>query len=168
MKLAIDVHYCNNEYAVAAGVLFSDWQSSTCTNKLSVKINEIEPYEAGSFFKRELPCILSLLKEIKENIEIIVIDGYVTLGEENRPGLGAHLHNKLSKKVPIIGVAKNSFTGTPKDCEVLRGLSKNPLYITSIGISLSEAKNYIKQMHGNYRVPTLLKLVDSECRNEIT
>ena len=168
MKLVIDVHYSQNEYAVASGMLFSEWDSPSYENKLSVKIADIEPYQPGSFFKRELPCILALLKEIKENYEVIVIDGYVTLGEDEREGLGTHLYNSLSKKVPIIGVAKNSFAGTPEECKVLRGSSKNPLYVTSIGISRSEAKSYIQKMHGEYRVPTLLKLVDSECRNEIT
>ncbi|MCE2594357.1 endonuclease V [Motilimonas cestriensis] len=168
MKLVIDVHYNNNEFAVASGVLFSDWESSSYTSKLSVKINDIEPYQPGSFFKRELPCILALLNEIKDDVEVIVIDGYVTLGEARQDGLGSHLYNNLNTKVPIIGVAKNRFAGTPEQCEVLRGTSKKPLYVTSIGISQSEAKKFIQQMHGEYRVPTLLKLVDSECRNEIT
>ncbi len=38
------------------------------------------------------------------------------------------------------------------------------LYITSIGIAQVKAKEHIQQMHGKYRFPTLLKLVDSSCR----
>lgn len=38
----------------------------------------ILPYEPGSFYKRELPCILSLLKDIYKQLDAIVIDGYAT------------------------------------------------------------------------------------------
>ncbi len=168
MKLVIDVHYKNDDFAVASGVLFTVWESPSLERKLSVRINEIKPYKPGSFFERELPCILSLLDELNEELDLIVIDGYVTLGSEKRDGLGAHLYREIGKKTPVIGVAKNSFSGTPDECKIYRGISKNPLFVTSIGIEQSDAKKYIESMHGEHRVPTLLKMVDSECRNEIT
>ena len=45
--------------------------------------------------------------------------------------------------------------------EVLRGESKKPLYITAKGIDLHKAAEFIQKMHGDFRIPTLLKLVDS-------
>ena len=49
-------------------------------------------------------------------------------------------------------------------CELLRGESVKPLYITAKGMSLDEAKKVVASMHGKYRFPTLLKEVDSVAR----
>lgn len=95
----------------------------------------------------------------------IIIDGYVTLGEEARGGLGAHLFAALEEKVPIIGVAKSRFEGTPAECELLRGTSERPLYVTSRGIPLEEAKRLVASMHGEHRLPTLLRAADRLCRS---
>ena len=167
MNLAIDVHYQGDEYAVASGVLFRDWASPIAERSVSVCVNDIKPYKSGRFFERELPCVLALLRSIDEMLDVIVIDGYVTLGEEKYAGLGTHVYNAIEKKTPIIGVAKNSFNGTPEECKVFRGKSQNPLYVTSVGLDLHQAKRNIALMHGAYRVPTLLKLTDSECREKL-
>ncbi|TQV71973.1 endonuclease V [Aliikangiella marina] len=164
MKLAIDVHYNGDDYAIASGVLFKDWESAEVEAVVSVRVDEILPYQSGSFYKRELPCVLALLKKIKIEPEIIVIDGYVTLGDDQTDGLGAHLYKAIDSKIPIIGVAKNSFSGTGEKYQVFRGDSKKPLYITTAGMNLETAKNKIKSMHGKFRIPTILKRVDSECR----
>lgn len=168
MYLVIDVHYFNDDYAVASGILFVDWGSSDFVKKVSIKVEDIKPYEPGSFYERELPCILSLLNEISPKPDLVIIDGYVTLGAEGRKGLGAHLYHALGEEIPIIGVAKNSFAGTPDDKKIYRGESEKPLYVTSIGIDQNEAKRLIQSMQGDFRIPTLLKMVDSECRSGIT
>jgi len=94
----------------------------------------------------------------------VVIDGYVWLGEPNHYGLGLYLYDALYKKVPIIGVAKNRFKDTPKECELFRGSSKKPLFITSVGVDLESAKKFIESMYGDYRIPKLLKKVDNLSR----
>jgi deoxyribonuclease V len=38
------------------------------------------------------------------------------------------------------------------------------LFITAAGVSLERAADYIKAMHGPFRLPTLLKRVDQLCR----
>ena len=119
----------------------------------------------GEFYQRELPCLLEALKGL-DDIEYIVVDGYVWLDIETHKGLGLHLYEALEKKVPIIGVAKAKFGNTPKVCELLRGESVKPLYITSKDMDLEEAKMAIASMHGKYRFPTLLKEVDSLARRE--
>lgn len=47
---------------------------------------------------------------------------------------------------------------------ILRGESKNPLFISAVGLPLPQAAAQIAQMEGTYRIPTLLKRVDSESR----
>ena len=163
MILATDVQYAETT-ALAAGLLFSDWKSDVVKNVVLKNINKIEPYQAGAFYKRELPCILALLDDVDIKLDAIIIDGYVTLGKEEKEGLGMHLYKAIRQSTPIIGVAKKSFIGTPENCQILRGKSKNPLYITAVGLSLQESKQLISNMHGNNRLPTLLKKVDQLCR----
>ena len=121
-------------------------------------------YEPGQFYKRELPCILKLVEENKLRVDCIVIDGYVFLDGCGKAGLGKHLYDALSGKVPVIGVAKNRFKDIGSEYEVRRGSSNRPLYITAAGIELDTAKELIRTMHGNYRVPTLLKRADQVAR----
>lgn len=163
MILAIDVHYAENS-ALIAGLIFQQWDSTTPTRIYSKHIHPIADYESGNFYKRELPCILALLQDITDPIDCIVIDGYVTLGHDNKAGLGFYLWQSLTTKIPVIGVAKNYFKDTPKACEILRGQSLKPLYINTIGIDLEQAKQYILEMSGQHRIPTLLKLVDQKSR----
>ena len=165
MKLAIDVYYYEGK-AKTVGVLFNEWEDENPIRIESTYINEVEDYESGSFYKRELPCIVKLLEntDLKE-IKVIIIDGYVYLDNNRKHGLGYYLYNYLDKKIPVIGVAKKSFhNNNLYVTSLLRGKSNNPLYITSIGIDLSEAVESIKKMHGVSRIPTLLKLTDRQTR----
>ena len=164
MILATDVHYKEDHTATAAGLLFSDWQLPQFNRVIVKEFKKVKPYVSGSFFRRELPCIMGLLNEVKESLEIIVIDGYVVLGGNCAPGLGARLHQEIHQAVPVIGVAKERYAGTPETCAVYRGASKKPLFITSVGIPLPVAKQHIKSMYGPTRIPLLLKKVDQICR----
>jgi len=166
MIYAFDVDYNGNDNAVVATVGFEKWSNPTASFIKKDFIEPILPYESGSFYKRELPCLLTALQNL-ENIECVVVDGYVWLDEPTHWGLGMYLYEALGQKVPIIGVAKNRFGNTPKVCELLRGESQKPLYITSVDLTLEDAKKFIAQMSGKYRFPTLLKEVDSLCRQGI-
>lgn len=159
MIFAIDVHY-RETFAVAAGILFEEWNSEEIFREVAVKIEEVAEYVPGEFYKRELPCITELLKEVNEQLDYLVIDGHVYLGSEEKPGLGKYLWDSLENKIPIIGVAKSAFKDSPKETELRRGNSDRPLYITAIGVDSGEALEYIKMMHGEHRIPTLLKKVD--------
>jgi deoxyribonuclease V len=127
-------------------------------------IEKVEPYEPGSFYLRELPCLLAALGHLKAPLDTAVIDGYVWLGPENSPGLGAHLYQALGSKTPVIGVAKSPFKGAPNAQRVFRGKSARPLYVTSAGMEPVEAVRKIANMHGPHRIPTLLRRVDRLCR----
>ena len=159
MIIAFDVAYTES-FAHVVALVFEDWTSQHCTQSYTLNVQEIAEYESGQFYKRELPCILALFKQVKEPITMIVVDGYVTLGEDQHKGLGQYLYEALDGKIPVIGVAKNGFKGTPSYCEILRGQSTKPLYITAKGIELEQAKNNVQKMYGKYRIPELLKQVD--------
>jgi deoxyribonuclease V len=164
MIAAADVHYSKN-WAVAGAILFKYWSSDQPKIAVRQPLARVEPYEPGLFYKRELPCLLKVLERVKNKFEIIIIDGYVWLDAENRPGLGAHLHQALGEKIPVIGVAKSKFKEALYAKSVLRGRSRRPLYVTAIGIEATVAAKHIENMHGRHRIPTLLKMVDMLCRD---
>ena len=163
MIFAIDVDYRKNG-AKIAGVLFEIWESEDVVEKYTLFTDHVAEYVPGHFYKRELPCIMSLLEHIPSSITCIVIDGYVHLGSKKIPGLGKHLWDEFNGAIPVIGVAKSFFKDTPKNTELLRGRSTKPLYITAEGIDLEVAKKNIFKMKGKHRIPTLLKYVDTLCR----
>jgi deoxyribonuclease V len=159
----VDVDY-RDTYAVAACILFRDWNDATVAESRTAVVPLVEPYVPGQFYRRELPCVLAILRAVATPIETIVIDGYVWLDAGGRPGLGARLFDELDRKVPVIGAAKSAFRGS-SPIEVRRGRSDRPLYVTSAGIPPAEAADCIRRMHGDSRVPTLLKQVDRLCRS---
>ena len=96
------------------------------------------------------------------SIEAIIIDGYIYVDNEKSYGLGGKLYEKLGNKIPVIGVAKTPFfTNKETVKEINRGKSKNPLYISSIGIDLDKAAKQIEDMYGNFRIPEILKKLDA-------
>lgn len=161
MILAFDTYYFDNK-AKTVALTFKNWEDSIEQNIFSELLENAEEYTSGEFYKRELPCILSLIKNINpKEIELIIIDGFVYLNDDLKKGLGAYLYESLNQKVPIIGVAKTDFISLKSNKRLLlRGESKNPLYITAIGIHLDKATSNIQLMHGEYRIPTLLKRLD--------
>jgi deoxyribonuclease V len=159
MILAVDVDY-REDKAVTAGVLFQNWQDSEPVEELIAPILTVAEYEPGKFYKRELPCVLALLQQLEQLPEFIVIDGYVYLDRNQKPGFGKHLYDALEGKCVIIGVAKTRFKDTPAETEIFRGGSKRALYVTAVGINEAEAKGLIMRMHGEHRIPALLKRGD--------
>lgn len=166
MITAFDVNYLNDD-ATTACVCFHDWTDSTSIQDFVEITHNVAPYESGKFYKRELPCIVSLLNKHNLQPSIIIVDGYVWL-DENQIGLGGHLYNDLGGNIPVIGVAKTKFKSHSKVKEVFRGQSQTPLYVSAIGIDLDEAAQNIEKMDGTFRLPILLKRVDQLCRGIIT
>ncbi|MFK7810724.1 MAG: endonuclease V [Saprospiraceae bacterium] len=161
MILAFDTYYFEDK-AKTACLCFQNWEDATPLKILTETLEGIAEYEPGSFYKRELPCILSLLKTVNlKEVEYIVIDGFVVLDDNGKAGLGAYLYKSLEEKVPVIGVAKSSFHQNEKFVRaLLRGESQKPLYITSAGIGPDDACKFIRRMSGKYRMPDLLRMVD--------
>jgi exodeoxyribonuclease-5/deoxyribonuclease V len=165
--LAFDTYYSEDK-AKTVCIAFESWENENNFKIYHETIEDVDNYISGEFYKRELPCILSLLTIVGlDNIELIIVDGFVFLDDNNKFGLGAYLYQKLNKKIPVIGVAKRDFATINKNRkEVTRGKSENPLFVTSIGIDLDIASKKIKDMEGNYRMPTLLKKLDQLTRKK--
>lgn len=161
MILAFDTHYFDDK-AKTVAVQFEQWTDEAANHIYTETLTGIAAYESGEFYKRELPCIVSLLKKVDlGSITTIVVDGFVVLDDKGTLGLGGYLYDTLDQKIPVIGVAKNNFAKIEKlKTPILRGDSMKPLYITSKGIALQKAASHIQEMHGEYRFPTLLKEVD--------
>lgn len=167
MLICLDVDY-REQGAIAAGVIFEVWDAPSASLDWVTQINEVAPYLPGSFFLRELPCLLAVLRCIPTSfsIECILVDGYVWLDGEGRMGLGAHLFKALEERIPVVGVAKTSFAGATA-IPLLRGSSQRPLWITSVGMDPTLAASRIASMHGHFRIPTMLQRVDQLCRRGI-
>jgi deoxyribonuclease V len=168
MITALDVQYDDNHgRALAAAVVLHDWPDKHPAAEYTVVCRDIQSYVAGEFYRRELPCLLAVLRELPTPPRIIVIDGFVTLGDltaGGKPGLGLHLWEALGRNTPIIGVAKTSYHGATA-IPITRGESKVPLYITAVGIEPATAAQHIQQMAGPYRIPDLLRRVDQLARS---
>lgn len=167
MIYAFDTYYYE-DFAKTVCIAFEDWSSEHENEMFNEKTKITADYESGAFYKRELPCILSLLEKIQlKSNDIIIVDGYVTLNDEGKIGLGGYLFEALNRKFPVIGIAKNGFSSPDsKRREVFRGESKTPLFLTSIGIDIDEVQKKVEKMHGNFRFPTLLKKLDQLTREE--
>ncbi|HEX6094921.1 MAG TPA: endonuclease V [Thermoanaerobaculia bacterium] len=159
---ALDVHYAGSD-ATAACILFAGWRATTPVQELVRYFSEVAPYEPGAFFRRELPCLTGILSRLPQRPDAVIIDGYVWLDPEGRPGLGAHLFRELGETTPIIGVAKSAFPGAPA-VEILRGQSRTPLYITAAGTDVDQAAENVRGMGGSHRIPDMLKRADRLCR----
>lgn len=167
MFACTDVDYRMDDSARAAAVFFESWADEKPALERVERLANVAPYQAGQFYQRELPCLLAVLDGHLQGLNAVIIDGYVTLDTAGRSGLGQHLFEALGGQIPVIGVAKTAFQGSPHAAQVLRGTSQTPLYITAAGTGVQEAAQHIREMHGAHRMPTLLKRVDRLCR-EVT
>jgi len=158
MIVALDATY--NEpagRATAAAIVFQDWLDSQPVAEYAVTTDVAGPYVPGQFYLRELPCLVEVLQQVKEPIDVVIVDGFVHLGPN--PGLGMHLWESMGRQFPVVGVAKSSFRDADA-IEVLRGTSRNPLYVTAAGTDAATAAENVRSMHGAYRIPTMLRRVD--------
>jgi len=167
MILALDVHYKEDSSAKSVGVLF-EWDDDKAQQVLIEYIYGINDYVPGEFYKRELPCLLKIIETIDLNsLEAIIVDGYIYVDNLGKFGLGGILWETLNQRIPVIGLAKTSFHGNKETVkEILRGESKNPLFVSSIGFDLNTASERVKNMKGDYRIPTLLKEMDVSTKTE--
>ncbi|GAB0157717.1 endonuclease V [Chryseobacterium sp. Alg-005] len=165
MIYAFDTYYFD-DFANTICIAFEDWNSEKESLIFRKKTNITSEYESGAFYKRELPCILSLLNKIHLiEGDIIVVDGYVTLDNHGKIGLGGYLFNALEQKYPVVGIAKNEFSAPDAQRRnIYRGESKTPLFLTAMGIEVDKLVPRIEGMHGPYRIPDLLKKLDQLTR----
>jgi deoxyribonuclease V len=163
MKAVLDAHY-RADRAVAACVVFNQWEDSAPQAVFRAAAPVRAPYRAGRFYERELPGLLAVLARAARFFEVVVVDGYVHLMPSVGKGLGLHLHEALGGITPVVGVAKSPLTIAGRCLPIYRGRSRRPLFISAAGWPLSKAAGDIAGMHGPYRIPTLLRLADRQAR----
>jgi deoxyribonuclease V len=163
MIACLDVDY-RDAVACAAGVTFRDWRDADTVDERVIYVGAVEPYAPGQFFRRELPCLLAILRALPP-VRVVVVDGYVWLDGAAKAGLGAHLYHALAEQIPIIGVAKTRFRGAEGACELIRGESRRPLFITAAGMETECAAEHVRAMPGRHRIPRLIARADYLCRN---
>ena len=156
----VDVHY--GELRARAGcVVAAGWRDERPVREAVAEVDVAAEYVSGELYRRELPPILAVLTG-QDDLTCIVVDGHAWLGPD-RPGLGVHLHRALGERIAVVGVAKNPFVGAPA-IPVLRGESARPLWVSAIGLDAALAAAEIATMHGEHRIPTLLRRADHLAR----
>jgi deoxyribonuclease V len=161
MYAAVDVHYPPAGGARAALVLAPDAAFATIASEKTVLIDRVAKYQPGEFYRRELPPIRAVLEDV-DDLDLLIIDGYVTLDPDGRPGLGAHAHAEFG--VPVIGVAKTRFAPAVHAIPVVRGSAARPLYVTAAGIQPVDAAEVVRAMTGKFRLPDALRRADALAR----
>ena len=161
--VAVDVHYPPAGGAHAALVTALEPRFGQLAEERVRWLDRVEPYQPGLFYTRELPALTAVLADLDHPVSLLVIDGYVDLDPQGRPGLGARLHAQL--KVPVIGVAKTAFHTASHAVPVRRGGARRPLYITSAGLPVESAAALVAEMAGPYRLPDALRRVDTLARS---
>jgi deoxyribonuclease V len=160
--VAVDAAYVEPaKTSVAAAVVFEDWRDASPASEYVAELNQMAAYVPGQFYRRELPILLAVLEQVREPVDAVVIDGFVQLGE--KPGLGMHLWEARDGRFAVIGVAKSPFRGAG-GVPVSRGASRQPLYVTAVGMDVQDAAQWIEAMHGPHRLPVLLKRADRLAR----
>jgi deoxyribonuclease V len=164
MFAAVDVHYPSSGGAQAALVLASDATFSTIVSEKTVLTEHVAPYQPGEFYRRELPPLRAVLADTHD-IDLLIIDGYVTLDPDGRPGLGAYAHAEFG--VAVTGVAKTQFAPAIHAVPVTRGIATRPLYVTAAGFPAAEAAELVRAMSGKFRLPDALRRADSLARGRL-
>jgi deoxyribonuclease V len=160
----LDVSYASDLAGVAC-LLADSWTAATPAREISRCLRcAAADYVPGQFYKRELPLLRAVIDDLTSGPAVLVIDGYVWLGVNNEPGLGAHLFEALRSTVAIVGVAKSRYRGDTWSERVYRGDSLRPLYVTAAGVETATAAGLVAGMHGKHRIPTLLQWADRLAR----
>jgi deoxyribonuclease V len=160
--VAADVQYLASGGARAAAVVSADACFSRLVADRVELVPDVQPYQPGQFWRRELPPLHAALDGLT-GMTLLVVDGYVDLDPDGRPGLGARAHADFA--VPVIGVAKSAFRTDTHAIPVLRGASARPLYVTAAGMPRTVAADLVRQMAGRHRIPDALRRADSLARN---
>jgi deoxyribonuclease V len=160
---AVDVYYPETGGAVAALVVADGSTFGQVIEEHTAVLDKVADYRPGEFFARELPAIGAVLARTAP-IDLLVVDGYVDLDPDGKPGLGAHAHTEFA--VPVIGVAKTAFHSASHAIGVQRGeTAQRPLYVTAVGLPLPDAAELVRRMAGRYRMPDALRRVDTLSRS---
>jgi deoxyribonuclease V len=162
---AVDVLYPEEGGARAALVVAADPGYSSIVEEHLAHLARAADYQPGQFYVRELPAIRAALAGTGP-LDLLIVDGYVDLDPNGRPGLGTFVHSALS--IPVIGVAKTAFRSATHAIAVRRGHAVKPLYVTAAGLDRADAAALVQAMAGPFRLPDALRRVDQLTRGTAT
>lgn len=107
---------------------------------LFVYLFEVVEYVLGEFYCCELLCLLWLVEVVVVLFFVVVVDGYVMLGEDVWFGFGWKLWEVLGCVVLVVGVVKIVFVGMFVEIEVWCGGSYSLLYVIVVGLFFVDVK----------------------------
>ena len=148
---AVDVCYPPSGGARAAIVVTRDTSYADLLVEWTTYLPQVLPYRPGQFFLRELPPLRAILSDAGQ-LSLLIIDGYVDLDPDSRPGLGSYVYGEFA--VPVVGVAKSAFHTATHAVPVMRGGSGRPLFITATGIPTPQAASLVRNMASKSAFPT--------------
>lgn len=157
--LASDVGYLKN-IGKAVAVLY-DLNENKVIKTFSLKKKIIFPYVAGLLFLREGPIIFDLIKKVKDDYDLIIVDGH-GLAHPRKAGIATFI-GILTKK-PCIGIAKSFLFGEIKNNYIFvdgeRVGVKFKKYYASIGsnINIESLEKFLEKI--NFEYPEALKIAD--------
>jgi deoxyribonuclease V len=125
-------------------------------------VPDVEPYQPGRFYLRELPPRRGTLDGLAE-MALLIIDGYADPNPDGRAGLGARARDEFG--VPVIGVTRSAFRTATHAIAVLRGTSARPLYIKAARMPGTDAAGLVRHMAGQHQLPDALRRADSVARH---
>lgn len=173
-KLALDTYYWSDSLAKTVGVVFNNWSDSEPIKIITDTCTTFGPYIPGKFYIRELPCVLGLLTKIDiSEFDTLITDSFLRLRDSDgndSDGLGMKLYEALGKPewIDIWSIAKTEFGKCHEiSCPVLRGEAINPIYVQALKVGNQKAGEIVRDvMNGQYRIPTLLKILDKETKRK--
>lgn len=166
----VDVSYKGDKAFCSAVIL--EMKSLILTESKDFSCITSEPYIPGLFMLREAKSILLTIKKLREDFDVLLVDGHGVLHPRNC-GLASYVGLKLDK--PVIGVAKNLLCGEiQRDSKIkLNGkilghqiVNKKSIYV-SIGhkISLQTAIRIVKNaILNNNWYPEPLRIADQHSK----
>ncbi len=162
MIAILDVQY-SGKSARSGLVLIKHWTDSQPASTFTRTFSDCTDYQPGQFYKRELPVLLDILEHSPLLFQTVIVDAHVYL-KQGEPGLGRYLFDALDGNVSVVGVAKSQYCDSQIAVQVTRGKSQQPLFVTAEGLDHQTAADHVVQMHGPYRIPSMLKLADQIAR----
>ena len=170
----VDVSY-NNETARASAVVM-DAVTLDVLEHITLETKVMTPYIPGFLMLRESKPILSVLKSLKNNFDLLIVDGNGQL-HPRKCGIASYLGIILNK--PTIGVAKSLLCGNIKNNsielngkilgKVIENKKGKKIYV-SVGnkISLRNAVEIIKSLikEGQWQ-PEPIVIADKYSKREV-
>lgn len=142
------------ESALVGCVAIENFSDTEPLSEWIVEGGSVGPYVPGEFYRRELRPLIRAVRSAPD-LSVCVIDAYVDLGEDAAPGPGRILFEQTG--VPVVGVAKSRYLGTPTEFEVLRGESQRPLFVSAAGLNNDRAREYVRAMAGMGRIRSMIR-----------